>query len=66
VIRTAEDIACAAVETFLVLLKHQQSCRQCELDDTYCATAQSYQHSVMADVRRYERAFGGSSARVRG
>jgi hypothetical protein len=60
----AEEFACSAVETLLVLEKHQSSCRQCQIDEDFCMTAQSYQQGFMADVRRYERAFGHSSARL--
>ena len=61
----AEEIACSALETLLVLEKHQSSCRQCQIDEAFCATARSYQQRFMSDVRRYERAFGQSSARLR-
>lgn len=54
-----EDMACSAVETLLVLLKHRQSCPQCHLDEAFCETAKTYEKLFMTDVRRYERARGG-------
>jgi len=54
-----EDMACSAIETLLVLLKHRHSCPQCHLDEMFCATAKTYEKLFMTDVRRYERARGG-------
>ena len=54
-----EDMACSAVETLLALIKHRKTCGQCQIDEMFCETAQTYQQLFMQDVRRYARAKGG-------
>ena len=55
-VRSAEATACSALDTLLVLMKHQRGCQQCHYDDLFCDTAQSYQQAFMDELRRYVRA----------
>ena len=48
--------ACSALDTLLVLMKHQRGCQQCHFDELFCDTAQSYQQAFMDELRRYVRA----------
>jgi hypothetical protein len=56
VVRSAEAIACSALDTLTVLSKHQRGCQQCHFDDLFCETAQSYQKAFLDEWRRYVRA----------
>lgn len=56
-----EDMACSAIDTLLVLLKHREGCQQCHFDEAFCETAKTYERLFMQDVRRYERARGGKA-----
>jgi len=51
----AGEIASDALDTLLALMKHRADCRQCAIDEQWCAPAGTYQRQFMAGVRRYER-----------
>jgi hypothetical protein len=51
----AKVIAETALDTLLVLMKHQRACPQCRLDERYCETGMTYQGRFMDELRRYVR-----------
>jgi hypothetical protein len=51
--RAPAEIAVSAMDTLLVLARHQAGCGQCRVDDSFCDTAQTYQQSFVDEMRRY-------------
>lgn len=45
----------AALDTLLILMRHQRACPQCPIDDEYCETSQVYQKIFKDELRFYVR-----------